>query len=885
MARGLACLAFLAAGVCWSAGFHVSPTGSDTGEGTRQAPFATLARAVSAAREWRHTAVVEPVTVVLRGGTYRLSETVTLGPGDSGLTIEAAPGETPVVSGGCVVTGWKPFRGAILQADLSALDLPDLAFQELYYDGHRQPLARVPNLDPAHPRHGGFLYNAEIVEPQGKTRFRYRPGELDPARWAHPERATIVFHPSVNYERIWAPVAAVDSANRVIESSRGVYPLEVDDRYYVCNVPEELDAPGEWCVDPDTQSLLFWPPDGELRGEVVVPALQRLFSIQGDAAAAHLGEDIRLEHLDLRGCRGDAVHMEGASSCAVVGCDIRNVGVGVYLGNDTHGCRVVGCDITQTLGDGVSIIGTPGQHERCAGHVVDNNYIRDFGWGHLHNRCGGVYMHGCSHVKVTHNHIHDGPRYAIGMDVGNDCEIAYNHGHHVNIDTCDTGIIEAATAMFWGREPAEELDWNLKYNRGNTIHHNLIHDSGGVQEQGNGQLDYPVFSWGIYLDTHCSNWHVHDNVCYHTVLGGFMLNCGLDNVVENNVFVDGKTNQVQLNPWPEYEIARNRIERNILAYEGGTAALYTLSRFEDTFATCAANLVWASGQMPAVKGPAGLTVRKSWAQWQERGQDRGSVVADPQFVDAANHDYRLRPTSPAFALGFRAIDLSTVGNYEAPERRTWPRPEEPVLREPADYAPPPAGARQPPLRDYEDYAVDEKERGADVGEGLGSVRVTAETAASGGHSLRIVDAAGQRNAWEPYCTYHHELEQGRVHAGFALRWEAGAEFVYEWRDDPYQYHLGPQVRVAKDGWLSANGQPLVQLPAGDWVRIGIDCALGDQATGRYAFEVRLPGAEPQRYADVACAPEFAYLSCVVLMSMTDGPSVVYLDDLELRPTG
>ena len=43
------------------------------------------------------------------------------------------------------------------------------------------------------------------------------------------------------------------------------------------------------------------------------------------------------------------------------------------------------------------------------------------------------------------------------------------------------------------------------------------------------------------------------------------------------------------------------------------------------------------------------------------GQDKHSVVADPQFTDAAKHDYTLQPGSPALKLGFQQIEISKVG--------------------------------------------------------------------------------------------------------------------------------------------------------------------------------------------------------------------------------
>lgn len=52
---------------------------------------------------------------------------------------------------------------------------------------------------------------------------------------------------------------------------------------------------------------------------------------------------------------------------------------------------------------------------------------------------------------------------------------------------------------------------------------------------------------------------------------------------------------------------------------------------------------------------------KSFAAWQATGQDRGSRIADPRFVNARKFDFRLQPKSPALQLGFHTIDMTTVG--------------------------------------------------------------------------------------------------------------------------------------------------------------------------------------------------------------------------------
>ncbi|MFA6564410.1 MAG: right-handed parallel beta-helix repeat-containing protein [Verrucomicrobiia bacterium] len=865
-----------------AADFYIAPCGNDADPGTKAKPFATLERARDAARQ-----AVGAVRIVMRGGIYYLKQPLMLGPQESGLTIEAAKGEEVVISGGRAVNEWRPWRGKVLQSDLGKLDLPDCKFQQLYFKGRRQPLARVPNHDPKHPRIGGVLFNDRVVEPGTKTKFGYRAGELDPAKWTHLERATMVFHDSLNYEQTWAALKNVDVANRVIEAARGVYVLAPGCPYYVCGLLEELDAPGEWYADPDSKTLYFWPPSGTpKRDSVIIPALDSLFMLQGDAKVGKFVENVRIAGLALRDCRGRAIDMKAARNCTVAACDLRNVGSGVYLGDDTHACRVAGCDMTQTLGDGVSIIGTSTDHSRVSDHVVDNNYIWDFGWGRIHNRCGGVYMHRCSRCKVTHNHIHDGPRYAIGMDVGNDCEIAWNHGHHVNLTTCDTSIIEAATALDWRFSIEEQLDRNRRFNWNNVVHHNLLHDSGGYGPRRGGKFEFPHYSWGIYLDLACSGWSIRDNVVWNTVLGGFMLNAGLDNTVENNIFVGGKQNQVYFNPWPKYPMSGHRCERNIISYNGGAASLYTVRQITNGICRFSSNLVYCASGLPRIAGIPRGAKQENWNDWLAMGQDRGSLLADPKFVNAAARDYRLRPDSPALKVGFKPINLSSVGNYASPERRTWPRPEMKVLREPADYRPARSLApQQPALRDYEDYAIGESERGAAVGieAGVNSVAVTDETTASGKRSLKVADGAGQKPAYMPYVTYMLEIAEGRLRAGFDLRIEPGAQFVYEWRDDPHKYNLGPRLSVDAQGWLTANNKRLLQLPRSKWVRFDIVCALGPKATATYDLTVRPASAAPQQFHGLACSPNFKTLNCVVVMSPANAATVFYLDNVEFKP--
>ncbi len=74
-------------------------------------------------------------------------------------------------------------------------------------------------------------------------------------------------------------------------------------------------------------------------------------------------------------------------------------------------------------------------------------------------------------------------------------------------------------------------------------------------------------------------------------------------------------------------------------------------------------------------------VADEWESWQALGMDTHSLVADPLFVNADEDDYRLRPESPAFKLGFKPIPFDKIGPYADPLRATWPIVEAKGFRE------------------------------------------------------------------------------------------------------------------------------------------------------------------------------------------------------------
>ncbi len=185
------------------------------------------------------------------------------------------------------------------------------------------------------------------------------------------------------------------------------------------------------------------------------------------------------------------------------------------------------------------------------------------------------------------------------------------------------------------------------------IRNNLIYDCFSP-EMGHGS---PAF--GIYLGCETRNTRVENNVVYNTLAGQLIWYKNRNNLVQNNIFVDGRRTQIYYSNQGDLRHENVKFLRNIICYTGPDAALFQVNLIGSMPAESDYNVIFhASGKEFIIKGaPEAGTLK----EWQESGFDTHSVVADPLFVDAANNDYSLKPDSPALKLGFKPIDISKVG--------------------------------------------------------------------------------------------------------------------------------------------------------------------------------------------------------------------------------
>ena len=258
-----------------AADFYVSPQGADAWSGTRpepnadktDGPFATLIRARDAVRGLSlRGANAGPITVLVRGGEYRLTEPFVLEPRDSGsegrpVTYAAYPGERPVFSGGRRIGGWRRGEGELWSAEVPEAR-SGLGLRQLFVGGQRRERARWPRENwfavagAANGREAGWAGTLGGIKDDELARraFRFRPGDLR-ADWTNLEDVEVVVLQFWMASRL--RIQALDaSQNSVLFTGGSWRPLTWSFGYDVDNVAEGLSAPGSWHLLPHQTGLL-----------------------------------------------------------------------------------------------------------------------------------------------------------------------------------------------------------------------------------------------------------------------------------------------------------------------------------------------------------------------------------------------------------------------------------------------------------------------------------------------------------------------------------------------------------------------------------------------------------------------------------------------------
>ena len=874
----------LCAGLCSctpQADFYVAVNGDDAHPGTKDLPFATVARARDAVRQLQQTAPQRshPVIVKLGGGTYFLQEPLVFTPEDSGtaaarIVYASDPSDEAILSGGVLITGWREVAPGRWEAQLPAVAAGKWNFAQLYVNDQRRPR-------PVLPKEGYFSIAGQVPPTHGENpdRFRYREGEFR-ADWHNLGDIEITTFHLWTMDRL--RIKDVDAAQHLVTftgptHSHDQAPLSRATWYRIENVREALTQPGEWYLDRSTGVLTVLALPGEDLGKarVIAPRLQQVVRFEGRKDAPV--QNITLGGLTLahnawntpeRGYgfpQADVV-LNGlltahyAQHCTLTHCIVRHTAT--WAVDWSEGCRhdaIVGCELFDLGIGGVKIGPYQMGHETDTNQWASDCVVADTliaHGGRVLPAGIGVWIGQAGHNIVMNNEIAD--FYYSGMSLGWRWGAGFSPAHH--------NLIERNHIYNIGQGVLSDMAgiYTLGESPGTVLRGNRIHDVSRARYGG----------WGIYFDEGSANILAENNLVYRTQDAGLHQHYGTDNVVRNNIFAFGTNGQMRLsNPKKSGIIT---ITHNIFFFQ--TNKLFEVEHPIEKI-NLSSNLYWQVGGSP-IKFNKDETV----ADWQKR--EPGVVVADPLFVAPERGDFRLKSGSPAKQIGFVAFDASQAGRTTK-TARTAKLP--PVLRVfPA--APPEVNLYKNLIidDDFESYTPGQKlnefQTQLSAGDGLA---VTASTAAGGKQSLNFRKGPPGTYGWTPHMYIKVRYEDGLVRGSFDLRREPGVQLNHEWRDWPTSegkpYKAGPSLNIAADGTLTASGKKLLVLPANTWTHVEILCGFGAQANGAYAVTVTLPGQPPQKFADLPLLAGFKAMDWLGFSTFGKEGAQYQLDNLKLAP--
>jgi hypothetical protein len=275
----------------------------------------------------------------------------------------------------------------------------------------------------------------------------------------------------------------------------------------------------------------------------------------------------------------------------------------------------------------------------------------------------GVWIGHSGDNSIRHNEIADlyytgisvGWRWGYGSSLAKRNTIAFNHVHHIG----------------WGVLSDMGGIYTLGPSEGTVVRNNVFHDV----------YAYSYGGWGLYTDEGSSNILFENNLVYRVKTGGFHQHYGKENIVRNNILAFSKLYQLQATRVEDH--LSFTLENNIIYWETG---VLLSGRWDQVKHISRNNCFWNAADQKV------RFLDKTLEQWQAAGHEQGSIIADPQFQDPQQYDFRVPPDSPALKTGFKPFDYSGAGVYGDPD---WVQKANEVNYPPLEIAPDPAAAGDP----------------------------------------------------------------------------------------------------------------------------------------------------------------------------------------------
>ena len=282
--------------------FYVSPSGSDSNKGTKDAPFKTITQAQKAVRAINGS-MTGDIEVILREGTYVLPATIGFDERDGGkdghyVRYKAADGEKPLITGGMGITGWTIHDEA---NNIWKAEGVEGRFRQLYVNNRKAVRACFPNVIAANEKgNGGFDHDfvrLTKVDSSGRA-FDVSADYIKNIKNIEDVEIHLMIAWSENILRLEKAQVNGGTAKLIPKDPERTklfhraYPMlgeafasnpPKQQVFYLENSYDLIDAPGEWFLDEKEHVLYYKPRSGESMStaHVVAPRLNTLFSVLG----------------------------------------------------------------------------------------------------------------------------------------------------------------------------------------------------------------------------------------------------------------------------------------------------------------------------------------------------------------------------------------------------------------------------------------------------------------------------------------------------------------------------------------------------------------------------------------------------------------------------
>lgn len=674
---------------------YVSVDGNDNNSGSQDKPLATMVGARNKLRQMRKNGEnVSGATVIFREGTYSITSSVEFIEEDSGennapIKYMAYPGEDVQFIGGVKVKSSdfsnltdagmtnkcvnSDVANNIIQYNLRTVGIENIpepnwpgaysyswaaeqihgltkgeGAPEVFVDGKVLTVARFPNdtnMTIKKVINGGEYIRAwyddkigssEYIKPEDRknTPFTIVPSQGDVSRWKNANHALIYGKFYWDWADQTVPLGSVNVEEGSITSK---YPSEYGCKegqtFYIYNLFEEIDIPGEYYIDIDTGILYMYPPEDNKDFDVMISVLGE------DVIRATGAKNIIFSGININYTKGSALRFENCENVV-----FQNAQIGFTASKAAHisECKQSGIDscYIHDVEGGIDVSGGDIEKLISAGNFVRNCHIERFArLTKTYNPA--ISLSGVGN-EILYNEINDSEHQAISFK-GNNHTIAYNEIYDCCKVTDDMGCI------YSGRSVTA---------RGTKIIFNYFHDIG---------TDSRVM--GVYLDDGFCGGIIVGNV-FENIVGNGVHLTGRDAIVKNNIFVNISQQIVFLDYRDASETSSHGINlRKSLVdipYQSDIwkEAYPEVYDIEEHLTADNFNENNEISNNICVNSPdirLHNALPRTWGVAENNYFTKGDVG----FYDMQNRNYTLKQDAKAFKLveGFKPIPFTRIGTY------------------------------------------------------------------------------------------------------------------------------------------------------------------------------------------------------------------------------